>query len=75
MYAPTHASTRSYRGLCQPVHMLRSMFNSAMSNWGVVGDQVGKDCYHMDGKAKLPVKWMAPESLIYGEFSQATDMW
>lgn len=34
-----------------------------------------KDYYRIAGRAVLPVRWMAPESLIYGIFSSASDVW
>ena len=46
-----------------------------LADFGLARDIHGKDCYRIGGKATLPVKWMAPESLLYGEFSQATDVW
>ena len=46
-----------------------------LADFGLAKDIHGKDCYRIGGKATLLVKWMAPESLLYGEFSQATDVW
>ena len=46
-----------------------------LADFGMARHVRDKDCYRVDGKARLPVKWMAPESLLYGEFSEATDVW
>ena len=46
-----------------------------LADFDLAKDIHGKDCYRLGGKAKLSVKWMAPESLLYGEFSRATDVW
>ena len=29
----------------------------------------------MEGKAALPVRWMSPESLFFGYFTTASDVW
>lgn len=34
-----------------------------------------KGIYKVEGKAVLPIRWLAPESLIYGIFSTASDVW
>ena len=46
-----------------------------LADFGMARHVRDKDCYRVGGKARLPVKWMAPESLLYGEFSEATDVW
>ena len=46
-----------------------------LADFGMARNVRDKDSYHVAGKARLPVKWMAPESLLYGEFSEATDVW
>ena len=34
-----------------------------------------KEYYKVEGKAVLPIRWLAPESLLYGIFSTASDVW
>ena len=34
-----------------------------------------KEFYKVEGKAVLPIRWLAPESLLYGIFSTASDVW
>jgi hypothetical protein len=46
-----------------------------LADFGLARDIHGKDYYRLAGTAKLPVKWMSPESLLYGQFTQATDVW
>lgn len=46
-----------------------------LADFGMARGVKDKDLYRIAGKAKLPVKWMAPESLIYGEFTPASDVW
>ena len=31
--------------------------------------------YRLNRHAVLPIRWMAPESIIYGKFTTATDVW
>ena len=31
--------------------------------------------YRVHGHAVLPIRWMAPESIMYGKFTMATDVW
>ena len=33
------------------------------------------DVYQLQGQAKLPLRWMAPESINYGVFSTKSDVW
>ena len=46
-----------------------------LADFGMARGVKDKDLYRLAGKAKLPVKWMAPESLIYGEFTPSSDVW
>lgn len=32
-------------------------------------------CYYKAGRGKLPIKWMAPESINYRRFTSASDVW
>jgi len=34
-----------------------------------------RDYYYIDGRGSLPVRWMAPESLLWEEWSSASDVW
>ena len=31
--------------------------------------------FRVHGRAVLPIRWMAPESIMYGKFTMATDVW
>ena len=34
-----------------------------------------KNYYRVEGQAVLPIRWMAPEAVIFGKFSTAGDVW
>ena len=34
-----------------------------------------QDYYRVEGKAALPVRWMPPESIVYGKFTTESDVW
>lgn len=46
-----------------------------LADFGLSRETNEKNYYKMAGKAMLPVRWMAPECLIYGIFTAAADIW
>ena len=50
-------------------------FKAKLSDFGLARGVHEKDYYKITGKAALPVRWMAPESLLYGKFTSASDVW
>ena len=36
---------------------------------------IEEDCYYKALKGKLPIKWMAPESINFRRFTTASDVW
>lgn len=46
-----------------------------IADFGLARGVYNKDYYRVAGKAVLPVRWMAPECLIYGMFTTASDVW
>jgi len=34
-----------------------------------------RDYYYIDGRGSLPIRWMAPESLLWEEWSSLSDVW
>lgn len=46
-----------------------------LADFGLARRMEDKDYYLMGGKRVLPVRWMAPESLIYGISTSASDVW
>ena len=52
-----------------------SCLNVKLADFGMARIVADKNYYHIAGKAILPVRWMAPESLLYGVFTSASDVW
>ena len=46
-----------------------------IADFGLARTVHNKDYYKVDGAAVLPIRWMAPESLLFGVFSAASDVW
>ena len=46
-----------------------------IGDFGMSRNLYSKDYYRINGNAVLPVRWMSPESLIYGKFSVESDVW
>ena len=50
-------------------------FKAKLSDFGLARGVHEKDYYKMAARTALPVRWMAPESLLYGKFTIASDVW
>ena len=46
-----------------------------LADFGLARRMEDQDYYLMGGKRVLPVRWMAPESLVYGLSTSASDVW
>ena len=46
-----------------------------LADFGLSRDIYEKDYYKIGGQTMLPVRWMAPESLLYGIVTTAADVW
>ncbi|EFN64701.1 Protein sevenless [Camponotus floridanus] len=46
-----------------------------IGDFGLARDIYKDDYYRGKGKELLPVRWMAPESLIFGTFTSQSDVW
>ncbi|XP_072145057.1 hepatocyte growth factor receptor-like [Dermacentor andersoni] len=65
-----------HRDLAARNCMLSEDFIVRVADFGLSRDVYEKDYYSGDNKkTKLPVKWMAPESLEKGIYSPKTDVW
>ena len=46
-----------------------------ISDFGLSRDVYSSDYYRVQGKSLLPVRWMPPESILYGKFTTESDVW
>ncbi|XP_065897502.1 leukocyte tyrosine kinase receptor-like isoform X2 [Dysidea avara] len=46
-----------------------------LADFGLAREVHDSNYYKVAGRAVLPVRWMAPESLLYGKFTTASDVW
>ena len=55
-------------------HRLDSNFTVKVADFGLTRDVYSKEYYSSENKQRLPVKWMAPESLEQGKYSAKSDV-
>lgn len=46
-----------------------------IGDFGLARDIYKNDYYRKEGEALLPIRWMAPESLLDGVFTCQSDVW
>ncbi|XP_053210968.1 inactive tyrosine-protein kinase transmembrane receptor ROR1-like [Panonychus citri] len=46
-----------------------------ISDFGLSRDIYASDYYRVHSKSLLPVRWMPPESILYGKFTSESDVW
>ncbi|XP_060079216.1 hepatocyte growth factor receptor-like [Ylistrum balloti] len=64
-----------HRDLAARNCMLDENFFARVADFGLSRDIYSNHYYSSDNKKKLPVKWMAPESLEKGKYSSKSDVW
>ena len=55
--------------------LVKSDLTVKIGDFGMSRNLYSKDYYRINGQAILPVRWMSPESLVYGKFSVEGDVW
>ncbi|XP_057367239.1 BDNF/NT-3 growth factors receptor-like [Daphnia carinata] len=53
----------------------RSYLIIKISDFGMSRDLHSNEYYKMGGSRFLPVRWMPPEAILYGKFSEQSDVW
>ncbi|XP_033636995.1 inactive tyrosine-protein kinase transmembrane receptor ROR1-like [Asterias rubens] len=46
-----------------------------IADFGLSRDIYSADYYHMQAQVLLPIRWMAPEAVMFGRFSVESDIW
>jgi receptor tyrosine kinase-like orphan receptor 1 len=46
-----------------------------LADFGLTRDVYDSDYYRVRGGAALPIRWMPPESIVYGRFTYTSDIW
>ena len=46
-----------------------------LADFGLTRDIYSNDYYRVEGKRALPIRWMSPESIVYGKFTVSSDVW
>lgn len=46
-----------------------------ISDFGLAREMYASDYYRVQAKSMLPVRWMPPESILYGTFNSESDVW
>ncbi|KRX82258.1 Tyrosine-protein kinase transmembrane receptor ROR1 [Trichinella sp. T6] len=46
-----------------------------IADLGIARDIYSADYYYVQSKTMLPIRWMPPEAILYGRFSEASDVW
>ncbi|XP_077986480.1 discoidin domain-containing receptor 2-like isoform X2 [Glandiceps talaboti] len=50
-------------------------YSIRIADFGMSRSLYSADYYRIEGKAILPIRWMAWECILYGKFSTSSDMW
>ncbi|XP_062614200.1 hepatocyte growth factor receptor-like, partial [Saccostrea cucullata] len=64
-----------HRDLAARNCMIDKDFTVKVADFGLSRDIYSKEYYSCENRQKLPVKWMAPESLEQGRYSSKSDVW
>ena len=54
--------------------MYRDLLNLQIGDFGMARNLIEDDYYTSQG-GKIPLKWTAPEALVYRKYSTASDVW
>ncbi|KAK2191810.1 hypothetical protein NP493_45g07003 [Ridgeia piscesae] len=64
-----------HRDLASRNCLVGAHYTIKISDFGMSRSLYSRDYYHIEGKAVLPIRWMAWESVVLGKFSPKSDVW
>ena len=64
-----------HRDLAARNCLIGENLNVKISDFGLCRDIYSSDYHKVQSKSLLPVRWMPPESILYGKFSTEADVW
>ncbi|XP_057317296.1 discoidin domain-containing receptor 2-like isoform X2 [Hydractinia symbiolongicarpus] len=70
-----HSEGFIHRDLATRNCLVGPAYQVKISDFGMSRYLYSKHYYRVEGKAVLPIRWMAPECIFYGKFTQTTDIW
>ena len=70
-----HSEGFVHRDLATRNCLVGPAYQVKIADFGMSRHLYSKQYYRIEGKAVLPIRWMAPECLYYGTFSPKTDVW
>ena len=70
-----HSLDIIHRDLATRNCLVGPAYNVKIADFGMSRDIYSEHYYRVEGKAILPIRWMAPECLYYGKFTMETDVW
>lgn len=70
-----HRSHFVHRDLASRNCLISTGLVVKLSDFGMSRDIYSSDYYRLTHKAPLPVRWLPPEALCYGRFSDMSDVW
>ena len=70
-----HSLDFIHRDLATRNCLVGQAYQVKIADFGMSRDIYSDQYYRVEGKAALPIRWMAPECMYYGKFTMATDIW
>lgn len=70
-----HSKGFIHRDLATRNCLVGPAYKVKIADFGMSRYLHSKQYYRVEGQVVLPIRWMAPESILYGTFTKQTDIW